>query len=62
MKVRRIGRWLATAALAVPARGCAPAGTRAGDVPAAPGSAPASPTVVAEPTGPQGDGPPNHAG
>ncbi|WP_240742141.1 hypothetical protein [Micromonospora zingiberis] len=51
----------AVASLAVLALGCAAPGTRDGDVPAVPTNTPASSAVVAEPTGPQADAPPNHA-
>jgi hypothetical protein len=62
MRERHIGWWVAAAALALLAFGCAAPGIRAGELPDAPTSARASPTVVAGPTGPPGDAPPGHAG
>ncbi|GIJ81100.1 hypothetical protein Xph01_55320 [Micromonospora phaseoli] len=61
MRVGKISWLVAAALLAVLALGCAAPGTRVDDVQAIPTSAPASPAVVAEPTDPQADAPPNHA-
>nr|MDT0656408.1 hypothetical protein [Micromonospora sp. DSM 115978] len=60
MREGKISRAMAAASLTLLAMGCAAPGTRVGDVGATPASAPASPAVVAEPTGPPVDAPPNH--
>nr|QLJ96894.1 hypothetical protein HZU44_18600 [Micromonospora carbonacea] len=60
MRVGKISRATAAALLTLLALGCAAPGTRVRDVEAIPTSAPGSPAVVAEPTGPQADVPPNH--
>ncbi|GIJ11872.1 DUF6993 domain-containing protein [Micromonospora andamanensis] len=60
MRVGKISSGSAAAALTLLAFGCAAPGTRAGGPEATPTSGQPSPSVVAVPTGPQADAPPNH--